>query len=224
MVSGISALWEEWRAAKQARARSHNIDRQIEEDAKTLRRTCSVLLMGSRHLVLCYILSLGLILSLPLGINHPDIYTIARQLKMSQHGYSREELLDFRLSIWRYLLETSHRVVQALHNSGLEPATYANKVRLLKNSTLPHDVVIPAKANCERILNHPTDTNHAEFHFQPGFADAVQELWADDILPVLFDSPAYISLADPCGIVSLFTVSGTRRYRRALYHITIGVL
>jgi hypothetical protein len=45
-------------------------------------------------------------------------------------------------------------------------------------------------------LNHPTDTSLPEFHFQPGFADAVQELWADDILPVLFDNPAYISLAD----------------------------
>ena len=54
MVLGISAIWEEWRAAKRARARSHSIDRQIEEDFKTLKRTCSVLLMGS---VLCYILS-----------------------------------------------------------------------------------------------------------------------------------------------------------------------
>ena len=119
---------------------------------------------------------------------------MARQLKMSQHGYSREELLDFRLSIWGYLLETSRRVVQDLRSSGLEPATYANKVRFL--ITLPYDVVIPTQANCERILNHPTDTKHPGFHFQPGFADAVQELWADDILSVLFDSPAYISLAD----------------------------
>ena len=54
---------------------------------------------------------------------------IARQMKMFQHGYSREELLDFRLSIWRYLLETSRRIVQGLRNLHLEPATYANKVR-----------------------------------------------------------------------------------------------
>ena len=63
-------------------------------------------------------------------------------------------------------------------------------------STLPHDVVIPSQDNCERILNHPTDTNHPDFYFQPGFAEAVQELWADDALLVLFDSLEYISLAD----------------------------
>ena len=49
---------------------------------------------------------------------------------MDQDGYSREELLDFRLSIWKYLLETSHRIVQDLQNSGLKPANCANKVCL----------------------------------------------------------------------------------------------
>ncbi|KAH8989927.1 guanine nucleotide binding protein, alpha subunit [Lactarius hatsudake] len=95
-----------------------------------------------------------------------------------QNGYSREELLDFRVSIWSYLLETSRRIVQDLRNSGLEPTPYTNK------------------ANCECILNHPTDTNHPEFFFRPGFADSVRELWADDVIPVLFKSPAYFPLAD----------------------------
>ena len=196
MVLGILAARQHWQrrqAIERAKARSDEIDRNIEEDHKTLKRTCKVLMMGSRSLVLCYILSLRLMFFFPLGINHPNICMITRQLKMSQHGYSREELLEFRLSIWRYL-ETSRRVVQDLRNSGLEPATSANKVRFF--FTLPHDVVIPTQANCERILNHPADTKHPEFHFQPGFADAVQELWADDILPVLFDRPAYISFAD----------------------------
>jgi hypothetical protein len=65
---------------------------------------------------------------LALGNNHTDICTMARQLKMLQHGYSREEFLEFRPFIWRYLLETSRRTVQGLRNAGLEPATYANKV------------------------------------------------------------------------------------------------
>jgi len=52
------------------------------------------------------------------------------------------------------------------------------------------------KANCERILNHSTDIDHPEFCFQHGFADAVQELWTDDIIPVLFDRPTYFSLTD----------------------------
>jgi len=164
MVSGILAPWKERRAARRAKARSDKIDSQIEEEAKTFKRTYDILLMG---------------------INHPETCALVRQLKICEQGYSREELIDFRLSIWRYLLETSRRIVQDLQNLGLEPANYANK------------------ANCERILNHPTDTDHPNFHFQHGFAEAVQELWADDVLAVLFDSPAYISLTDDAAYIFL---------------------
>ena len=59
----------------------------------------------------------------------------------------------------------------------------------------PH-VVTPLQANCERILNHRNDLDQPEFFFQSGFADAVQELWADDIIPVLFDTPTYFPFAD----------------------------
>ncbi|KAH9051789.1 guanine nucleotide binding protein, alpha subunit [Lactarius vividus] len=113
------------------------------------------------------------------GLNDSDTSAIVRQMKIAhQSGYSREELLGFRPSIWSYLLETSRRVVQDLRNSSLQPTTHANK------------------ANCKRILNHPTDTNHPEFYFRPGFANAVQELWADSIIPMLFKSPAYFPSAD----------------------------
>ncbi len=134
---------------------------------------------------------------LVLGLNDPEMFAIVRQMKIIYHnGYSREEQLDFRLSIWRYLLETSRRIVQDLRNLGLEPAVHANKVRFSYPTFSASHVVTLLQANCERILNHPTDTNHPEFFFRPGFADAVQELWADDIIPLLFDSPAYLPLAD----------------------------
>jgi guanine nucleotide-binding protein G(i) subunit alpha len=148
MGLGISASWEEWRAAKRSKARSDEIDRQIKEEAKTF-KICDVLLMG---------------------INDATTLALFRQMKILYNdGYSHKELLNFRLSVWRYFLETSRRIVQDLRNEGLEPANHANK------------------ANCERILDHPTDINCPEFCFQPGFAEAVQELWADDIIPVLFD-------------------------------------
>ncbi|KAH9061750.1 heterotrimeric G protein alpha subunit 2 [Lactarius deliciosus] len=154
-VLGIVA-WKERLAAKRAKARSDEIDLQIEEDSKRYKRTCAVLLMG---------------------LNDPDMSAIVKQMKV-QHGYSRDELLDFRPSIWSYLIETSRRIAQDLRNSGLEHTTHANI------------------ANCERILNHPTDTNHPEFYFRPKFANAVRELWADNIIPVLSNSPVYSPLAD----------------------------
>ncbi|KAI9431920.1 hypothetical protein H4582DRAFT_2001367 [Lactarius indigo] len=110
MVLGILASWEDWLAAKRAKARSDKIDRQIEEDAKFFKRTRNVLLMG---------------------LNDPDTSAIVRQMKIvHQNGYSREELLEFRPSIWSYLLEISRRIVQDLQNSGLELTTYTNKVRI----------------------------------------------------------------------------------------------
>ncbi|KAI9431935.1 G-protein alpha subunit [Lactarius indigo] len=164
MVLGFLASWkerrEEWRVKKRAKTRSDEIDRQIENESIAFKRTYDVLLMGSYSFDL-------------------ETSAIGRQMKIIyQDGYSREELLNFRPSIWRYLLETSRRIVQDLRDLGLEPATHANK------------------ANCERILNHPTDIDHPEFFFRPEFADAVQELWADDIVPVLLGSPTYFPLAD----------------------------
>lgn len=62
------------------------------------------------------------------------MFTLVKQMKiMHQGGYSREELLDLRLPIWRYLLDTSRRIVQDLRDLDLEPATHANKMRLFSH-------------------------------------------------------------------------------------------
>ena len=98
----------------------------------------------------------------------PETYGLIRQTKIThQGGYSREELLDFRWSIWRYLLETARRIVEGLRISGQEPP--------IENANT---------ASCELILNHRTDVDHPGFVFQPKFAEAVQELWKDDTVPL----------------------------------------
>jgi len=131
MSLGILASWQQWRAAKRAKARSDEIDRQIKEESKVIGRRCDVLLMGSGsffYLVLYIISWTDFIFAL--GLNDPEMFAIVRHMKIIYHdGYSHEELLDFRLSIWSYLLETSRRILQDLRKLGLEPATYANKVR-----------------------------------------------------------------------------------------------
>jgi hypothetical protein len=111
------------------------------------------------------------------------------------NGYSHKQLLDFRLSIWGYLLETSRRIAQDLRDLHLEPATQTNKVRSLTPLFAPRDF-IPSQTHFELILNHPTDIKNPGFIFQTGFADAVQELWAEDGIHVLFDRPTYFSLVD----------------------------
>lgn len=140
MVLGISASWEEWRAAKRAKARSDDIDRQIKEEDKTFKK-CDVLLMGSWPFTVSGITWTDFVLA---GVNGPTTLALFRQMKILYNdGYSHKELVDFRLSIWRYLLETSRRIVQDLRNVGLEPANHANKVRLFLFRFFARHVLIP---------------------------------------------------------------------------------
>ena len=42
-------------------------------------------------------------------------------------------------------------------------------------------------------MNHPTPTDDVEFSLKPELADAVRDLWFDDMTPVLLDSPSLFS-------------------------------
>jgi hypothetical protein len=45
-------------------------------------------------------------------------------------------------------------------------------------------------------MNHRSDTNDPDFMFSPRFAEVIQELWTEEILPLLSDNSSAISLAD----------------------------
>ncbi len=66
---------------------------------------------------------------LALGYNDCDISTIVRQMKIThQGGYTHEERIEFRPTIWKNLLETSRSVVQVLRALHVEPANLASEV------------------------------------------------------------------------------------------------
>ncbi|KAH9980450.1 guanine nucleotide binding protein, alpha subunit [Russula vinacea] len=52
------------------------------------------------------------------------------------------------------------------------------------------------KANCEYIMKHRIDTDSPDFSFLPKFCQAVQDLWAEEIIPVLLDRPPSLSVDD----------------------------
>ena len=56
--------------------------------------------------------------------------------------------------------------------------------------------VVSLQANCEYIMNHRSDIDNPEFLFLPGFAQVVQDLWTEEIIPLLLDSPSSLRLAD----------------------------
>jgi hypothetical protein len=52
------------------------------------------------------------------------------------------------------------------------------------------------QANCEYIMNHRIDTDSPDFSFLPKFGRAVQDLWAEEIIPALLDRPPCLSVDD----------------------------
>ncbi|KAI9431188.1 G-protein alpha subunit [Lactarius indigo] len=106
-----------------------------------------------------------------LGSGESGKSTIVKQMKIIYHnGYTPEDLLDFRLPIWTNLLQSAHAVVNALARFNLEPVTAANR------------------ANCERILAYELATDDSDFFFSPDIAQAIQDLWADEIIAALMTS------------------------------------
>ncbi|KAI9457436.1 G-protein alpha subunit [Lactarius psammicola] len=147
----VLASWRAHRArkqaAKQAKAYSDEIDRQIQEDSKNLWRVCDVLLMG---------------------YDDCDISTIVRQMKIAHRdGYTHEERIEFRPTIWKGLLEASRNVVQTLRALHVVPTTPASE------------------ENWERIMSHPTTFDDTEFSLKPELAEAIRGLCADDVMPEL---------------------------------------
>jgi hypothetical protein len=61
-------------------------------------------------------------------------------------------------------------------------------------SLVADDVFI--QANCEYIMKHRIDTDSPEFSFMPKFGRAVQNLWAEEIIPVLLDHPSRLPVDD----------------------------
>ena len=52
------------------------------------------------------------------------------------------------------------------------------------------------QAKCEYIMNHPIDTDSPVFSFLPKFGQVVQDLWVEEIIPLLLDHPSALSVDD----------------------------
>ncbi|KAH9045849.1 hypothetical protein EDB83DRAFT_2227614, partial [Lactarius deliciosus] len=105
--------------------------------------------------------------------------TIVKQMKIiHQNGYTPEELLAFRPLIWKNLHESAHSVVKALTEFNLEPITPTNRVH--------HCLFF----SCVLAIDDP------DFYFSPYIAQAVQDLWADKIIPALMNYSSEFYLMD----------------------------
>ncbi|KAH9067977.1 G-protein alpha subunit [Lactarius deliciosus] len=103
-----------------------------------------------------------------LGSGESGKSTIVKQMKIiHQNGYTSEQLAAFRPIIWKNLLQSASDIVNALAKFDLEPVTATNR------------------ANCKRILAYQLATDDPRFFFSPDIAQAIQDLWADEIVLML---------------------------------------
>ncbi|EPQ55446.1 guanine nucleotide-binding protein alpha-3 subunit [Gloeophyllum trabeum ATCC 11539] len=100
--------------AAAAKARSDEIDRTLEKDAKRLKRECKILLLGA---------------------GESGKSTIVKQMKIiHQDGFSRDELCAFRYTVYANLLDSAQAVVLAMRKFGVDcvvPQNRSNSDRIL---------------------------------------------------------------------------------------------
>ena len=110
---------------KEAAQRSAQIDRQIEQDSKKLKKECKILLLGTPALSLRSPASdLG-----GLGSSESGKSTIVKQMRIiHQDGFSYEAKITYREAIYSNLLESAQAVAAALHKFKVEPADPSNVV------------------------------------------------------------------------------------------------
>lgn len=53
--------------------------------------------------------------------------------------------------------------------------------------------------NCERILAYQLAPENPQFFFSPDIAQAVQEVWTDEIIPALMENGSKFYLMDSAG-------------------------
>ena len=111
---------------KEAAQRSAQIDRQIEQDGKKLKKECKILLLGAPAGSLRpSATNLG-----GLGSSESGKSTIVKQMRIiHQDGFSYDAKITYREAIYANLLESAQAVAEALHKFKVEPADPSNVVR-----------------------------------------------------------------------------------------------
>ncbi|KAI8640024.1 heterotrimeric G-protein alpha subunit, GPA3-like protein [Parasitella parasitica] len=124
---------------------SFSIDRSIEEESRKLQREFKILLLGS---------------------GESGKSTIFKQMKIiHQNGYTKDELLNWRVTVYRNLIHSAQAIVKALHQ--FEYQLQSEKVEY----------------EAQRIIEYRLEEN-----IDPSFIDAVISVWHDPAVTLLLDN------------------------------------
>lgn len=119
-------------------------------------------------------------------------------MKIIHHnGYKEdEERMQFRMTIYRNLLESAKNVLLAMRKIGVDCKNPRNSVRFRFRPRLPSDILTSSlQANADRILDYNVDAS-ANFYFSEEIASAIYNLWNDPIIPTIMDHSSEFYLMD----------------------------
>ncbi|GAA5944647.1 hypothetical protein JCM10213_008097 [Rhodosporidiobolus nylandii] len=173
-VGGGGSRLLDTRAEKE---RSAAIDRQLDEDAKRYRRECKILLLGS---------------------GESGKSTIVKQMKIiHQNGYSRDEMLLFRLTIHKNILDSAQGLVAAMRRFKLEPVeevnqVYADKIEDHRLEDDTYSTASPAFAPTASTSSGGANNGG----LSPEIVRAIDSLWHDPIVPSVLDRQSEFYLMD----------------------------
>lgn len=105
--------------------------------------------------------------------------TIVKQMKIiHQNGYTPNELLGYRLTVYRNLLESAQAIVLAMRKIGVDPVLPANRV------------------HADTILDYKVDGSTPGWTFSEDVGLAIHHLWQDPIIPKIMDHSSEFYLMD----------------------------
>ncbi|GAC74489.1 hypothetical protein PANT_11d00082 [Moesziomyces antarcticus T-34] len=142
---------------KEAKDRSVAIDKQIEEDSRKFKKECKILLLGS---------------------GESGKSTIVKQMKIiHQNGYTKDELLLYRLTVIKNLVDSAQAIVLALRKFKMEPEMPENR------------------ENVDAILQYRVDADPGAT-LDHAMARKVDSLWKDPIIPAVMERGSEFYLMD----------------------------
>lgn len=129
---------------KSERERSEAIDRQIEEDSRQFKKECKILLLGS---------------------GESGKSTIVKQMKIiHQNGYTQSELMSFRPTIFRNLVDSAQDIVLAMRKLGVDPVLPENRQNAEKIMDYRVETLLGVAQNAiGALLGHNSTSSRDKF-------------------------------------------------------------
>jgi guanine nucleotide-binding protein G(i) subunit alpha len=111
-----------------------------------------------------------------------------------QNGFSKDELLSYRATIYKNLVDSAQALVLHMRKLQLDCQVPENRVR--PSLLAPYDIAFTSwKANADKVVSYHVQSSPS-FVLSHEVADAIHSLWHDPVIRPIADSPSDFYLMD----------------------------